>query len=63
MHKGDRKNLRDQGWAENLRYLRNLRGGERLTQIPITSVFPKFLDIRCASAIANSHWVEIQQAK
>ena len=24
---------------------------------------PKFIDIRCASAITNSHWVEIQQAK
>ena len=37
MHKGDRKNLRDQGWARNLRYLRNLRGRKRLTQIPLIS--------------------------
>ena len=41
MHKGDRKNLRDQGWAENLRYLRNLRGRKRLTQISLnTEAFP-----------------------
>jgi DNA-binding NtrC family response regulator len=37
MHKGDRKNLRDQGWAGNLRYLRNLRGRKRLTQIPLNT--------------------------
>ena len=45
MHKGDRKNLRDQGWARNLRYLRNLRGRKRLTQIPLISqIYVKYIN-------------------
>ena len=38
---GYRKNLRDQGWAGNLRYLRNLRGAKkardgRMRSMPLT---------------------------
>ena len=50
MHKGDRKNLRDQGWAENLRYLRNLRGGKdsrRFRSIPVRSHHPRVIGRIC----------------